>query len=80
MSRWEKTQEEGWIVLTFSSISPSEITDQKQLEYNFWSDVQILGAADKLEREKEERHKQLYRFLPQTGSSHVPLELPRRVH
>jgi len=24
--------------------------------------------------------KQLYRFLPQTGSSHVPLALPRRVH
>jgi len=33
------------------------------------------------QREREEvRHKQLYRFLPQTGSSHVPLALPRRVH
>jgi len=32
------------------------------------------------QREKEERHKQLYRFLPQTGSSLVPLALPRRVH
>ena len=32
------------------------------------------------QREKEERHKQLYRFLPQTGSSHVPFALPRRVH
>ena len=29
--------------------------------------------------EKKEEHKQLYRFLPQTGSSPVPLALPRRV-
>jgi len=32
------------------------------------------------EREKKKDTKQLYRFLPQTGSSHVPLALPRRVH
>jgi len=33
------------------------------------------------EREREKKDiKQLYRFLPQTGSSHVPLALPRRVH
>jgi len=31
------------------------------------------------EREKKDI-KQLYRFLPQTGSSLVPLALPRRVH
>jgi len=31
------------------------------------------------EREKKDT-KQLYMFLPQTGSSHVPLALPRRVH
>jgi len=31
------------------------------------------------EREKKDK-KQLYRFLLQTGSSHVPLSLPRRVH
>jgi len=31
-------------------------------------------------REKRKKdHKQLYRFLPQTGSSPVPLALPRRV-
>jgi len=29
--------------------------------------------------EKKEEHKILYRLLPQTGSSHVPLSLPRRV-
>jgi len=28
---------------------------------------------------KKEEHKQLYRFLPQSGSSLVPLALPRRV-
>jgi len=33
------------------------------------------------EREREKKDtKQLYRFLPQTGSSHVPLAFPRRVH
>jgi len=41
-----KTQEEGWIVLAFSSFSPTEVTGQKQLDYSFWSDVQILNAAD----------------------------------
>jgi len=29
--------------------------------------------------EKKEEHKQLYMFLPQTGSSLIPLALPRRV-
>jgi len=34
-----------------------------------------------IERERKKKDtKQLYRFLPQTGSSHVPLALPRRVH
>jgi len=33
----------------------------------------------KREREKKDT-KQLYRFLPQTRSSPVPLGLPRRVH
>jgi len=32
-----------------------------------------------IEREKRGT-KQLYRFLPQTGSSPVPFALPRRVH
>jgi len=34
----------------------------------------------KTEREKKRDTKQLYRFLPQTRSSPVPLALPRRVH
>ena len=33
------------------------------------------------EREREKRKtQQLYRFLPQSGSSLVPLKLPKRVH
>jgi len=55
--RWEKTKG-GWIVFIFSSFSLTEVTDQKQIEFSFWS----------------------HRFLPQTGSSLVPLALPRRVH
>jgi len=29
--------------------------------------------------QRKKEHMQLYRFLPQIGSSHVPLALPRRV-
>jgi len=37
-------------------------------------------AADrKVIEQRNKEHKQLYRFLPQTGSSPVPLALPRRV-
>jgi len=36
-------------------------------------------AADKSKEQRKKEHKQLYRFLPQTGSSPVPLALPRRV-
>jgi len=69
--RWEKHRG-GWIVLAFSSFSPTEVTDQKQIEFNFWSVNQNLNAADKnREREKKDT-KQLYKFLPQTGSSPVP--------
>jgi len=58
--------------------SPTEVTDQKQIEFNFWSDNKNLNAADKThthkEREREKKDtKQLDRFLPQTGSSPAPL-------
>jgi len=42
-------------MLAFSSFSPTEVTGQKQLEYNFWIDVQILNAADKNREEREKR-------------------------
>jgi len=42
--------------------------------------IRSVCSGIETERREEERHKQLYKFLPQTGSSHVPLALPRRVH
>jgi len=65
-------------VLAFSSFSPTEVTDQKQLDYSFWGDVQILNAADKnkererereREREKRERRETQNNY---TGSFHKP--------
>jgi len=41
--------------------------------------MQRISREREREREKKDT-KQLYRFLPQTGSSHVLLALPRRVH
>jgi len=54
------------------------------LRFRVWSSsesewVQSLCAADKWKEQRKKEHKQLYRFLPQTGSSPVPLALPRRV-
>ena len=40
-------------MLVFSSFFSTEVTDQKQLDYNFWSDVQILNAADKNRERKK---------------------------
>jgi len=42
--------------------------------------IRSVCSIIRTERREEERHKQLYRFLPQTGSSLVPLALSRRVH
>ena len=36
-------------------------------------------AADRSKEQRKKEHKQLYKFLPQTGSSPVLLALPRRV-
>jgi len=33
----------------------------------------------KVREQRKKEHKQLYKFLPQTGSSPVPFALPRRV-
>jgi len=41
-------------------------------------EFRVLVQRNIREQRKKE-HKQLYRFLPQTGSSPVPLALPRRV-
>jgi len=43
--------------------------------------LQQIKTERERERERERRDtKQLYRFLPQTGSSPFPLALLRRVH
>jgi len=42
--------------------------------------IRSVCSGIETKRREEERHKQLYRFLPQTGSSPVPLALPMRVH
>jgi len=57
-----------WTVLRFRVWSSSE---------SEWD--QSLCAADKCKELRKKEHKQLYRFLPQTGSSSVPLAIPRRV-
>ena len=49
----KNTRRRGWIVFAFSSFSPTEVTNQKQIEFNLWSDNQNLNAADKTERERE---------------------------
>jgi len=68
MMKVRKTQEGGWIVLAFSSFSPTEVTDQKQIDFSFWCDNQNLNAADKnRERERERRTQSNY-----TGSFHKP--------
>jgi len=69
-------------VLVFSSFSLKlKHSDQKQLRTA--SEVMFITKMQRIktEREREKKNtKQLYRFLPQTGSSHVPFALPRRVH
>jgi len=75
------TRRGGWIVF----LKTSSVTFWRTvLRFRVWSSsesewVQSLCAADKCKEQRKKEHKQLYRFLPQTGSSPVPLALPRRV-
>jgi len=43
------------------------------------SEFRVLVQRINVTEQRKKEHKQLYRFLPQTGSSPVPLELPRRI-
>jgi len=43
------------------------------------SEFRVLVQRINVREHRKKEHKQLYRFLPQTGSSPVPLALPRRV-
>jgi len=42
-------------------------------------EFRVLCSGYEVIEQRNKEHKQLYRFLPQTGSSPVPLALPRRV-
>jgi len=75
--RWEKPQEGGgWIVFSKTFLS-YVLKNCSQIQSLTW--VQSLSAADNRREQRKKEHKQLYRFLPQTGSSPLPLALPRRV-
>jgi len=43
------------------------------------SEFRVLVQRINVREQRKKEQKQLYRFFPQTGSSHVPLALPRRV-
>ena len=77
-----KTQEGGLNCVSFFFVfSKLKHKDQKQLRTT--SEVMFRTKMQRIksEREREKKDtKQLYRFLPQTRSSSVPLALPRRVH
>ena len=75
------TRSGGWIMF----LETSSFTFWRTvLRFRVWISsesewVQSLCAADKYKEQKKKQHKQLYRFLPQIGSSPVLLALPRRV-
>jgi len=77
-----KTQEGGGglnCVSFFFVFSKLKHTNQKQL--GTASEVMFRTKMQRIKSEREKKDtQQLYRFLPQTGSSPVPLALPRRVH
>jgi len=62
------------VFLKTSSLRSEELFSGSESEV-----VQSRCAADKSKEQKKKEHKQLYRFLPQTGSSPVLLALPRKV-
>ena len=43
------------------------------------SEFRVLVQRINVREQRKKEHKQLYRYLPQIGSSPVPLALPRRV-
>ena len=77
LSEGEKNHKKGgWIVFSKTFLS-CVLKNCSQIQSLTW--VQSLSAADNRREQRKKEHKQLYRFLPQTGSSPLPLELPRRV-
>ena len=60
-------------MFAFSSFSPTDVTDQKQIEFSFLSDNQNITAADKnRERERERERERRKTQSNYTGSFHKP--------
>ena len=71
----------GWIVFSKTSSLRSEelFSGSKSEVVQSLSEFRVLVQRINVREQRKKEHKQLYRFLPQTGSSPVPLALPRRV-
>ena len=80
--RWEKPQE-GGVELCFQKLLSYVLKNCSQIQslkkFRVWLEFRVLVHRIILREQRKKEHKQLYRFLPQTGSSPVPLALPRRV-
>ena len=76
------TRRGGWIVFSKTSFFTFWKTVPRfrvwnSLESDF--EFRVLVQRIIVREQRKKKHKQLYKFLPQTGSSPVPLALPRRV-
>ena len=71
----------GWIVFSKTSFLHSEelLSGSESEIVQSLSEFRVLIQRINVREQRKKEHKQLYRFLPQTGSSSVPLALPRRV-
>jgi len=68
------------VFLKTSSIRSEELFSGSESEIvQSLSEFRVLVQRINVREQRKKEHKQLYRFLPQTGSSPVPLALPRRV-
>ena len=79
----EKNHKKGGlncVFKNFSSLRSQELFPSSESEIvQSLSEFRVLVQRINVREQRKKEHKQLYRFLPQTGSSPVPLALPRRV-
>ena len=75
------TRRGGWIVFSKTSSLRSEklFSGSESEVIQSLSEFRVLVQRINVREQRKKEHKQLYRFLPQTGNSLVPLALPRRV-
>jgi len=70
----------NYVFKNFSSLRSEELFPGSESEIvQSLSEFRVLVQRINVREQRKKEHMQLYRFLPQTGSSHVPLALPRRV-